>query len=285
MVIARRLALILTFSMSLNGVSQERPSASRANHGVQNTWRVLGGPEQENGKPLEIATNSQTGVKLLLKDRRGTALLSHSPQSLPATVTFKLQSEFDPEASEPPTQLFGTGDFRIFIGESGHSPDDLGAYEGIQIRIFPHLGVSDNRRKTADESHTATSLWIRNIDSQRRTNSDGEQHTGLLSDACQNRSRLEQRHNCGWSRVLLTPGGFGLKNRETIIVSVVITTKHIEILAGGWNQKYDLRPSDLRISKIDSFAISHTNISRGYTSVTISDLAARPFEQPSETAR
>jgi hypothetical protein len=285
MVIARRLAAILTFSISLTGVAQERLTANKSNDDHQKPWRVLAGPEQENGKPIEIATNSPAAVKLLVEDRRGTAIQSLSPQPLPAIVTFKLESEFDPQAVEPPTQLFGTGDFRIFIGSSGHSPDDLGAYEGFQLRIFPHLGVSENRRKTGEESHTATSLWIRNIDVQRRTNSDGEPHSGLLSDACQNRSTKKQRHNCGWSRVLLTSEGFGLKNRESTFVSVVITRKQIEIVAGHWHHKHDLRPSELRISTIDSFAIGHTNISRGYKSVTISDLTIEPFEQPSEITR
>lgn len=285
MVIARCLAAILTFSTSLTGVAQERSAAIISKDDHQKPWRVLGGPEQESGKPIEIETNSRAAVKLLVEDRRGTAILSLSPQPLPVAMTFKLESEFDPQAVEPPTQLFGTGDFRIFIGSSGHSPDDLGAYEGFQLRIFPHLGVSENRRKTGDESHTATSLWIRNIDVQRRTNNDGEPHSGLLSDACQNRSSQKQRHNCGWSRVLLTSGGFGLKNRESTIVTLVITHKHIEIVARDWYHKYDLRPSELRISKIDSFAIGHTNISRGYKSVTLSDLTIEPFNQPSEITR
>jgi len=282
---APRIAAIFALFSTLYSFAHEPQTSTPGNTAQSGEWRVLEGPEQENGKPVEIVTNRPATMKLLVEGRRGTAIRSLPPQRLPATVTFNLVSEFDPKAKEPPTQLFGTGDFRIFVGSKGDSPDDLGAYEGFQLRIFPHLKVSEERRMTGEESHTATSLWIRNIDVQRRKNSDGEVHSGLLSDACQNRSRQKLRHNCGWSRVLLTSGGFGLANREITTVSVVITSEQFEVTVGNCHYKYDLRPSELRISQIDSFAIGHTNTSRGYKSVTISDLTIGPFEQSSAKAR
>lgn len=225
-----------------------------------------------------IKSHLPDGVRLSVDGRRGTAIKYLSPQRLPVAVTFQFQSEFDPRVNEPATKLFGTGDFRIFIGSKGNSPDNLGAYEGLQLRIFPHLADSQKRRTTDDESHTATSLWIRNIDDKRRTNNDGDPHTGLLSDACQNRSRQKNRHNCGWSRVSLISGGFGLSNREAVTISIIVTREQVKIMAGKWHHEYTFGPSELRISRIDAIAIGHTNISRGYKTVALSGVVAESID-------
>ncbi len=274
------LCLPAALAVQLFSIAQgEHTPDAPLDDGPSTPWVVLAGPEQEHGKPVEILSCSQDSVSLSVDGRRGTVIHSLSPQRLPATVTFQFQSKFDPQADEAPTELFGTGDFRIFIGSGGSPADNLGAYEGFQLRIFPHLGDSQERRTTGDESHTATSLWIRNIDGMRRKNSDGDPHSGLLSDACQNRGRQTHRHNCGWSRVSLTSGGFGLENGEVVTISIVVTREHVEIRAGHWHHRYELGPSELRLSQIDAFAIGHTNISRGYRTVTISGVTAEPLSQ------
>ena len=238
---------------------------------------VLAGPEREKGDPVRIISDTDGTLTLSVHGRRGTVMRHFAPITIPVTVSFRFQSTFDPEARESPTELFGTGDFRIFVGSKGTLPDhpdsQFAAYEGFQFRIFPHLADSPERRKTGNESHTATSLWIRNIDPQRRTNSEGKPHTGLLSDACQNRQRDKGRHNCGWSRVLLAPGGFGLKNGESTEISIAITNDSVEIKAGVRCFAYSLKPSFSRVSEIDTIAIGHTNISRGYKMLTISGLS------------
>ena len=60
---------------------------------------------------------------------------------LPATLTFRFRSSYDPKAREVPTALFGTGDFRIFIGTRGKTEEKtgLGGCEGFQFRIFSAL--------------------------------------------------------------------------------------------------------------------------------------------------
>jgi hypothetical protein len=236
-------------------------------------WRILERAEQEKGIPVQIVSSSDGNLVLSVDGRRGTAIRHFSRQYLPAVLSFDFESNYDPKAVEVPTELFGTGDFRIFFGSRGDNAEELGTYEGFQLRIFPHLDDSTARRVTGDESHTATSLWIRNIDPARLRNNDGEMHTGLMSDACQNRSRENGRHNCGWSRVSLTEGGFGLRNGEVVTISIAIDKESVEIRAGRWRYKYRLDPSQLRITNIDTLAIGHTNISRGYKTVTISNIS------------
>ena len=275
---AKLIALLLFVFTIVHLYAQESHSGdSPPGPDVPSGWRVLAGPEREKGDPVRIISNINGVMTLSVHSRRGTIVRHFTPVMIPATVSFCFQSTFNPDAHEIPTELFGTGDFRIFVGSKGTSPEDpnnqLSAYEGFQFRIFPHLADSPERRKTGDESHTATSLWIRNIDPHRRTNSEGRPHTGLLSDACQNRHRDNGRHNCGWSRVLLASGGFGLKNAESTEMTITITKNSLEIKAGIRSFTYKLKPSFLRVSEIDTIAIGHTNISRGYIMLKISELS------------
>ena len=251
---------------------------------VSRDWQVLGGPEKEEGDPVKILDNSNGDLTLLVKRRRGTVIRGFSPTRVPAEIHFRFQSTFDPDASEVPTELFGTGDFRIFVGTKGTEFGDndgpatrLTSFEGFQFRVFPHLKDSPSRRKTGEESHTATSIWIRYIDRKRCTGSHGEPHTGLMSDACQRRNRQNGIHNCGWSRVLLGSGGFGLNNGESSEVSIRISRELVSIECGGKRFSYHIKKNELRIDKVDTIAIAHTNISRGYKTLKISDLKVVPM--------
>jgi hypothetical protein len=94
-------------------------------------WTVLAGPEKEKGKPVEILEQTATSITLSVDGQRGTARLRFTPKALPAVLSFEIQTIYDEQASEPPTQLFGTGDFRIFVGSAGNKPEDLTKYEGI----------------------------------------------------------------------------------------------------------------------------------------------------------
>jgi hypothetical protein len=133
-------------------------------------WQVLSGPEKEKGEAVQIVEGTGENLEVLVADRRGTVMGRFPETPLPATLTFRFQSSYDPKAREVPTELFGTGDFRIFVGTrvKAEEKTELGDYEGFQFRIFPHLNVSPERVKTGDESHTSTSLWIRYIDAKSR---------------------------------------------------------------------------------------------------------------------
>ena len=96
-------------------------------------------------------------------------------------------------------------------------------------------------------------------------------HTGLLSDAAQNRSKQKEIHNAGWSRVALLEGGFGLENTQEAVVTIRLTHQVISIEANGKTFAYPFGPDECRISKIDTLAIAHTNTSRGNQSYRISD--------------
>ena len=208
----------------------------------------------------------------------GTVMRRLPETPLPATLTFRFQTRYDPQAGEVPTALFGTGDFRIFVGTrvGNEEKTGLGGYEGFQFRIFPHLGDSPERVKTGDESHTATSLWIRYSDPKRRLDSLGLPHTGLLSDAGQNRNRQNGIHNAGWARVALFGGGFGLRHEQETLVTIHITLQGFSIEANGKTFSHRFRPGENRVSKIDAIAIAHTNTSRGYQTYRVSDLRVAP---------
>jgi hypothetical protein len=237
-------------------------------------WQFLGGPEKEKGDAVQIVEGAGENLEVLVAGRRGTVMRRFPETSLPATLTFRFQSRYDPKAREVPTELFGTGDFRIFVGTRGGTKEkaELGGYEGFQFRIFPHLSDSLNRVITGDESHTATSLWIRYIDPKRRLDGMGLSHTGLLSDAGQNRNKQKGIHNAGWARVALLEGGFGLKNAQEAGVTIRLTHQSMSIEANGKTFAYSFGPGECRISKIDTLAIAHTNISRGYQTYRISSL-------------
>jgi hypothetical protein len=251
---------------------------------VSGEWRVLGGPEREEGDPVRIVDASDGDLTLSVDGRRGTVIRQISPTAIPAKLVFRFQSTFDPEASEPPTELFGTGDFRIFVGTkgkefNGDGPGEtsLTAFEGFQFRVFPHLKESPIRKKTGDESHTATSIWIRYVEPERRTNSKGDPHSGLMSDACQRRYKENGIHNCGWCRVSLGTGGFGLDNGKPTEMSIQISREVVSIEAGGKRYSHRLEEDERRIDRLDTIAIGHTNISRGYKTLKISDLKIVPI--------
>jgi hypothetical protein len=265
--------ICLLFAASCLNAQQVETGNGVGNANEMLQWRVLEHAEQEKGKPVQIVSGSGGNLVLSVDGRRGTAIRHLSPQNLPAVLSFDFESTYDSKASEIPTELFGTGDFRIFVGSRGDNAEELGAYEGLQLRIFPHLVNSPVRRVTGEESHTASSLWIRNIDQVKRINSDGDLHAGLMSDACQNRGRENGRHNCGWSRVSLIEGGFGLRNGEAVTISIAVDKESVEIRAGRWRHQYRFDSSQLRITNIDTLAIGHTNISRGYKTVKISNIS------------
>jgi hypothetical protein len=237
-------------------------------------WQVLDGPEKEKGDPVQIVEGTGEDLEVLVADRRGTVMRRFPETPLPAALTFRFQSSYDPKAREVPTELFGTGDFRIFVGTRGKDEDQtgLGGYEGFQFRIFPHLSDSPERVKTGDESHTATSLWIRYIDPKLRLDGMGLPHTGLLSDAAQNRNKQKGIHNAGWARVALLEGGFGLKNAQEAVFTIHLTHQSMSIEGNGKTFSYPFGPDESRISKIDTLAIAHTNTSRGYQTYRVSAL-------------
>jgi len=243
-------------------------------------WQVLGGPEKEKGDPVKIVEGADENLEVLVAGRRGTVMRRFTETPLPATLTFRFQSSYDPRAREVPTELFGTGDFRIFVGTRAETGEKagLGGYEGFQFRIFPHLSESPERVKTGDESHTATSLWIRYIDPKRRLDGMGLPHTGLLSDAGQNRNKQKGIHNAGWTRVALLEGGFGLKNAQEAVVTIRLTDQAMSIEANGKTFAYPFGKGECRITKIDTLAMAHTNTSRGYQTYRVSALqvAANP---------
>jgi hypothetical protein len=237
-------------------------------------WQVLSGPEKEKGEAVQIVEATGENLEVLVAGRRGTVMGRFPETPLPATLTFRFQSSYDPKVREVPTELFGTGDFRIFVGTRGKTEEKtgLGHYEGFQFRIFPHLNDSPERVKTGDESHTATSLWIRYIDPKRLLDGKGLPHTGLLSDAGQNRNKQKGIHNAGWARVALLEGGFGLKNAQEAVVTIRLTHQAMSIEANGKTFAYPFGPDECRISKIDTLAIAHTNTSRGYQNYRVSAL-------------
>ena len=241
-------------------------------------WQVLDGPERERGDAVQIVEGTRENLEVLVAKRRGTVMRRLPETPLPATVTFRFQTRYDPKAGEVPTALFGTGDFRIFVGTrvGNEEQTGLGGYEGFQFRIFPHLGDSPERVKTGDESHAATSLWIRYSDPKRRLDSLGLTHTGLLSDAGQNRNRQNGIHNAGWARVALFGGGFGLRNEQETLVTIHITHQGFSIEANGKTFSHRFRSGENRVSKIDAIAIAHTNTSRGYQTYRVSDLRVAP---------
>lgn len=241
-------------------------------------WQVLDGPEKERGDAVQIVEGTRENLEVLVAKRRGTVMRHFEETPLPATLTFRFQTRYDPQAGEVPTELFGTGDFRIFVGTrvGNEEKTGLGGYEGFQFRLFPHLGDSPERVKTGDESHTATSLWIRYSDPKRRLDSLGLPHTGLLSDAGQNRNRQNGIHNAGWARVALFGGGFNLRNEQEALVTIHITHQSFRIEANGKTFSHRFRPDENRVSKIDAIAIAHTNTSRGYQTYRVSDLRVAP---------
>ena len=189
------------------------------------TWEVLGGPEKEKAEAVQIVEGTGENLEVLVAGRRGTVMRRFPETSLPAKLTFRFQSSYDPKAREVPTELFGTGDFRIFVGIRGRAEEkaELSGHEGFQFRIFPHLSDSPNRVFTDDEAHAATSLCIWRTDPRRRLDGMGLSHTGLLSAAGQNRNKQMRIHNAGGARIGLLERGFALKNAQEAAVTIRLT--------------------------------------------------------------
>ena len=256
-------------------------------------WLVLLGPEEElksNGNVTVILENDDGDVLADEAGKRGTVCRTTPEICLPAKITFKLQTKFNPDASEPPTILRGTGDFRICFGgpPKGESLEDMqesnmGEYEGVQFRIHPHLDESPIRVYTGTESHTCTSIWLRYVNPDKRLDDEGNPITGLASDECQGRG-----NQCGWERVGLFENGFGLDNLEETLVTIIISESIISISVKDrtWSVDIDdLMANDddvvgdaLRFDQITYMSISHTNTSRGYRTIRISDLKVLPLE-------
>jgi len=257
------------------------------------TWQVLLGPEEElksDGNVSVIVEDEFGDVIVDQSGKRGTVCRSTPEISLPAKITFRMQTEFDPDAGEPPTILRGTGDFRICFGgpPKGESLENIresnmGEYEGVQFRIHPHLDRSPIRVYTGSESHTCTSIWLRYVDPDKLTDDDGNPITGLASDECQSRGS-----QCGWERVGLFEDGFGLENREETLVTIIISEEMISISVKNrtWSvdinelieEDNDIVGEALRFDRITFMSISHTNTSRGYRTIKISDLKVLPLE-------
>lgn len=258
------------------------------------SWLVLLGPEEESksdGNVSEIIENNNGDVMIDERGKRGTVTRTTPGICVPAKITFKLQTEYDPDTSEPPTLLRGTGDFRICFGgpPKGETLEDIseanmGEFEGVQFRIHPHLDESPIRVYTGSEPHTCTSIWLRYVDPDKRLDDDGKPITGLASDECQGRG-----NHCGWKRVGLFEDGFGLDNGEEALVTVIISESVISISVKNrtWSidLKYlelneeDIEGEALRFDQVTFMSISHTNTSRGYRSIKISDLQVLPLIQ------
>jgi hypothetical protein len=256
-------------------------------------WLVLLGPEEElksDGNVSVILEDENGDVLVDEAGKRGTVCRTTPEIALPVKITFKLQTEYNPNASEPPTILRGTGDFRICFGgpPKGETLENLqesnmGEYEGVQFRIHPHLDESPIRVYTGSESHTCTSIWLRYVDPGKLVDDYGNPITGLASDECQSRG-----NQCGWERVGLFEDGFGLENREEALVTIIISEEIISISVKKrtWSVNIDdLMANDndivgdaLRFDTVTFMSISHTNTSRGYSTIKISDLRVLPLE-------
>jgi hypothetical protein len=256
-------------------------------------WLLLLGPEEEsksNGNVSEIVENENGDVIVDEAGKRGTVCRTTPGICLPAKITFKLQTEYNPGASEPPTILRGTGDFRICFGGppkgetlENISEANMGEFEGVQFRIHPHLDESVIRVYTGSEPHTCTSIWLRYVNPDKQLDSNGNPITGLASDECQGRG-----NHCGWERVGLFEDGFGLDNMEEALVTVIISEAIISISVKNrtWSIDInDLKENDddivgdvLRFDQVTFMSISHTNTSRGYRTIKISDLKVLPIE-------
>ncbi len=257
------------------------------------SWIPLLGPEEElksNGNVSIIVENEDGDVMVDEDGKRGTVCRPIPEIKLPVKITFKLQTKYDPGASEVPTILRGTGDFRLCFGGPPKGiklgkiqESNMGEFEGIQFRIHPHLDESPIRVYTGSEPHTCTSIWMRFIVPDKLVDDDGLPITGLASDECQGRG-----NQCGWERVGLFENGFGLGNMEEALVTVIIADPEISISVKDrtWgvniddllNDNDDIVGDVLRFDSITYMSISHTNTSRGYDWIKISDLKVLPLE-------
>jgi hypothetical protein len=270
------------------------PSASHADQadvsGSFHSWRILSGSEEEKGENILLLDANANHLQLEVWKRRGHVALPFSPVNLPVEIVLLWRTAFDSTVEEVATELWGTGDFRIsIVGPPKDDPElifsdgSLGLFEGVQFRIFPHLNDSPIRRYTepGHESHTATSIWMRYTEPERLSGDDGQPHTGLQSDACQNRNKEDGTHNCGWDRHQIFRGGLGIANTEEVEMRIRITRSGVALEANG--RRFAVVPRESRFDKISAIVIGITNTSRGYRSLDVSGIKILPLSrQPAQ---
>jgi hypothetical protein len=247
---------------------------------MESGWWVLGGPEKENGDPVEILSNEGGDLSLNVLRRRGHVARKLEPVALPAVISLDWRTFYDETRTEAATELWGTGDFRISLvglppGSDlmGLDETNLGLWEGIQFRVFPHLDTSPIRRRTGpnNESHTATSIWVRYTNTDRLTGDDGAPHTGLQSDACQNRNKADGTHNCGWDRHTIIGGGFGLEDGEAAEMRIYLSAEEVYLEVNG--RRFSVEPREIRFERLSAIVVGITNTSRGFERLEIRDLS------------
>ena len=172
--------------------------------------------------------------------------------------------------------LAGTGDIRLGLFQKG---DQTNNAKGMQVRVSPHLSPNwktsvggqtvDGRPKP--ESHTNLSLWTRN---STGNNNRGD---GLMDDDCQNDPK---KQHCGYSRDVKTTSGANAPFNAEYPLDVTVTR------TGATAYKMDLNMNNSTYKlqgnfaskaavpeNIDIMALTYTNTSRPYDSISVRDVA------------
>ena len=170
--------------------------------------------------------------------------------------------------------LAGTGDIRLGLFDRGDSTQNA---KGMQVRVSPHLSPNwktsvggqtvDGRPKP--ESHTNLSLWTRN-------NSGGNNRgDGLMDDDCQSGGG-----HCGYSRDIKTTSGANAPFNAEYPMDVTVTRTS----ATAYNMDLNMNNSTYKLQgnfankalvpeNIDVMALTYTNTSRPYESISVRDTA------------
>jgi hypothetical protein len=170
--------------------------------------------------------------------------------------------------------LAGTGDIRLGLFDKGDSSKNA---KGMQVRVSPHLSPNwktsvggqtvDGRPKP--ESHTNLSLWTRN-------NSGGNNRgDGLMDDDCQSGGG-----HCGYSRDIKTTSGANAPFNAEYPMDVTVTRTS----ATAYNMDLNMNNSTYKLQgnfankalvpeNIDVMALTYTNTSRPYESISVRDTA------------
>ena len=170
--------------------------------------------------------------------------------------------------------LAGTGDIRLGLFDRGDSTNNA---KGMQVRVSPHLSPNwktsvggqtvDGRPKP--ESHTNLSLWTRN-------NSGGNNRgDGLMDDDCQSGGG-----HCGYSRDIKTTSGANAPFNAEYPMDVTVTRTS----ATAYNMDLNMNNSTYKLQgnfankalvpeNIDVMALTYTNTSRPYESISVRDTA------------
>ena len=169
--------------------------------------------------------------------------------------------------------LAGTGDIRLGLFDKGDSSKNA---KGMQVRVSPHLSPNwktsvggqtvDGRPKP--ESHTNLSLWTRN-------NSGGNNRgDGLMDDDCQSGGG-----HCGYSRDIKTTSGANAPFNAEYPMDVTVTRTS----ATAYNMDLNMNNSPYKLQgnfankalvpeNIDVMALTYTNTSRPYESISVRDV-------------